>query len=217
MTFRLAIVGRPNVGKSTLFNRLCGKKLAIVHDQPGVTRDWKEAPARISDLHFTAIDTAGIERVATDVITSGMRQKTEDALKKADGILFVIDGREDITGSDREIARLVRKTGLPVILAVNKCESGSNSAADAFTLGFGEPIRIAAEHGLGMSDLYTALLQFEKEAPEEVRKEKKPRANPKKGSAPKTRTTVTVQDGVEVIAQEMLEDVTYELDEDEEA
>ena len=156
MSCRVAIVGRPNVGKSTLFNRLVGKQLAIVHDTPGVTRDWKEAPARLGDLSFTAVDTAGIENAAKDVIASGMKRQTEAALQQADVVLFVVDGREGLTADDRSIAKFLRKTGMTIILATNKCE-GKTDTAELFTLGFGSPVAISAAHGGGMADLYEAL------------------------------------------------------------
>ncbi len=160
MTKRLAIVGRPNVGKSTLFNRVAGKKLAIVDDTPGVTRDWKEAPAHLGDLSFIAVDTAGIEDIARgtakDSIAAGMRRQTETALKAADAVLFVIDGQEGVTGLDQNIAELLRKMDLPIVLVANKCESGKQ-IVDAYGLGFGEPVPISAVHGDGMADLYDAL------------------------------------------------------------
>lgn len=156
MTKRLAIIGRPNVGKSTLFNRMVGKQLAIVHDTPGVTRDWKEAEARLGDLKFIAIDTAGIENAATDVISVGMRKQTEAALKRADAVLLMMDGRDGLTEVDMTIAKWVRKQNMPVVLAANKCESGVN-LEELYALGFGQPIAIAAAHGAGLSDLYGAL------------------------------------------------------------
>lgn len=156
MVMRLALVGRPNVGKSTLFNRLVGKKLAIVHDQPGVTRDWKEAPARLSDLSFIAIDTAGLEDAANDVISKGMRQQTEAALQRCDVVLFVIDGREGVTQMDKALAKWLRRQGRPVLLAANKCESRVD-LSDVYDLGLGNPIAISAAHGDGMADLYSAL------------------------------------------------------------
>lgn len=156
MSLRLAIVGRPNVGKSTLFNRLVGKKMAIVHDQPGVTRDWKEAPARLSDLSFIAIDTAGLEDAANDVISKGMREQTEAALQRCDVVLFVVDGREGVTPVDRQLAKWLRRQGRPVLLAANKCESHTD-LNDAYALGLGAPIAISAAHGDGMADLHTAL------------------------------------------------------------
>jgi GTPase len=174
MALRIALVGRPNVGKSTLFNRLCGKQLAIVHDEPGVTRDWKEAPAQLSDLAFIAIDTAGLEDVAgrapTDPIAVGMRAQTEAALARADVILFVIDGREGLTATDKTLAKWLRKQGRPLLLVANKCESRLD-LSDATTLGLGQPLAISAAHGEGLVDLYNALRPYvdaHKEDGEEV-------------------------------------------------
>lgn len=174
MPFRLVIVGRPNVGKSTLFNRFAKKKLAIVHDEPGVTRDWKEAPGQLSDLRFTVVDTAGIEKAASGAIPKGMRAQTEAALKQADAVLFMLDGREGLTGADREIAQLLRKTGLKIILVANKCEGSGTLVDEMIALGFGDPIQISAEHNQGMGDLYEVLSPLTGEGDEE--EEKKPRA-----------------------------------------
>lgn len=160
MPMRLAIVGRPNVGKSTLFNRLAGKKLAIVDDQPGVTRDRKFAVGRIGDIDLELIDTAGFENVTDDSLESRMRQQTVTAIEEADVALFVIDAREGVTPMDEVFAELLRKHDKPVILAANKAESKASEAGvnEAFGLGLGEPIAISAEHGEGMADLYQALL-----------------------------------------------------------
>ena len=170
MSFTLAIVGRPNVGKSTLFNRLVGKKLALVDDQPGVTRDLREGEARLGDLRFTVIDTAGLE-VATDNSLEGrMRRLTERAVDMADICLFMIDARAGVTPIDEMFAEILRKRSAHVILAANK---GEGSAADSgvlesYGLGLGEPIRLSAEHGEGLNDLYSQLLplseEFEKRA-----------------------------------------------------
>lgn len=160
MTFTLAIVGRPNVGKSTFFNKMTGKKLAIVNDQPGVTRDWREASATLMGLSFQIVDTAGLEEVAIDdSMASKIRRKTEEALKKADALLFMLDGREGLTPADKTIANFLRRQKVPVILAANKCEGkrGMSGFYEVYELGFGEPLALSAEHGLGYEDLYDRL------------------------------------------------------------
>ncbi|MBE2275698.1 MAG: ribosome biogenesis GTPase Der [Rhodobacteraceae bacterium] len=165
MSFTLAIVGRPNVGKSTLFNRLVGRKLALVDDQPGVTRDLREGDARLMGLHFTVIDTAGLEEITDDSLRGRMRRLTERAVDLADVCLFLIDGRVGVTPSDETFAEILRRKGARVILGVNKAEgrAGDAGALEAWSLGLGEPVRLSAEHGEGMDDLYTALLPFEGE------------------------------------------------------
>ena len=157
--FTLAIIGRPNVGKSTLFNRLAGKKLAIVDNTPGVTRDWREAEGWLLDYPIRLLDTAGLEDSFDDSIEGRMRAQTEDALKHADAVLFLIDGREGLTAADEHFARWLRKTQIPVVLGVNKCEHEKaviSGLAEAYKLGFGTPIPLSAEHGDGMEDLYHA-------------------------------------------------------------
>ncbi|VDC30552.1 ribosome biogenesis GTPase Der [Pseudogemmobacter humi] len=159
MSFTLAIVGRPNVGKSTLFNRLVGKKLALVDDQPGVTRDLREGDARLFDLRFTVIDTAGLEEITDDSLQGRMRRLTERAVEMADICLFLIDGRVGVTPSDETFADILRKKNARVILGVNKAEgrAGESGALEAYSLGLGEPVRLSAEHGEGMDDLYHML------------------------------------------------------------
>ncbi|KGJ09340.1 ribosome biogenesis GTPase Der [Paracoccus versutus] len=167
MSFTLAIVGRPNVGKSTLFNRLVGKRLALVDDQPGVTRDLREGAGRLGDLRFIVVDSAGLEIAEDDSLQGRMRRLTERAVDEADVCLFVIDARVGVTAADEYFADILRKRAKHVILAANKAEgrAGEAGAMEAYALGLGEPLRISAEHGEGMDDLYRALLplaeQFE--------------------------------------------------------
>ncbi len=159
MSFTLAIVGRPNVGKSTLFNRLVGKRLALVDDQPGVTRDLREGDAKLGDLRFTVIDTAGLEDATDDSLQGRMRRLTERAVEMADISLFLIDGRAGVTAADQGFAEILRRQGKRVILGVNKAEgrAGEEGVLEAYALGLGEPLRLSAEHGEGMDDLYRML------------------------------------------------------------
>jgi len=162
MSFTAAIIGRPNVGKSTLFNRLVGQKLALVDDLPGVTRDRREGRARLAGLDFTIIDTAGLEDVKDRSLISRMREQTERAIDDADVVLMVIDSRAGVTPMDRHFAELLRRREVPVILIANKSEgkAGMAGAYEAFELGLGDPIALSAEHGEGMGDLFDALLPF---------------------------------------------------------
>ncbi len=174
MTYSVAIVGRPNVGKSTLFNRLVGKRLALVDDLPGVTRDRREGFARLGDLAFTAIDTAGLEDSAKGSLSGRMRAQTEAAIAAADAILFMIDGRTGPMPIDKAFADLVRRSGKPAILVANKIEGRAAQAGigEAYALGLGDPVAISAEHAEGLSDLYDALraaLPAETELPAEPR------------------------------------------------
>ncbi|MCC0029854.1 MAG: ribosome biogenesis GTPase Der [Brucellaceae bacterium] len=160
MSFTVAIIGRPNVGKSTLFNRLAGRKLALVDDTPGVTRDRRMHDARLYDLKFQVIDTAGLEIAASGSLEARMRQQTEAAIAQSDAVIFMIDARAGITPTDEEFAKLVRKAGKPVVLAANKSESSKSDAGyfDAYSLGLGEPVPLSAEHGIGLPDLRDALV-----------------------------------------------------------
>jgi GTP-binding protein len=160
MALTVAIIGRPNVGKSTLFNRLVGRRAALVDERPGVTRDRRVGEATLGDLAFTAIDTAGLEESGAGTLESRMRAQTESAVRDADVVLFVIDARAGLTGTDRHFASWLRKTKKPVIAVANKCESDRATVAgvaEAHALGFGQPIPISAEHAVGLSDLYDAL------------------------------------------------------------
>ncbi|MGE4326167.1 MAG: ribosome biogenesis GTPase Der [Pseudodonghicola sp.] len=165
MSFSLAIVGRPNVGKSTLFNRLVGKRLALVDDQPGVTRDLREGEARLGDLRFTVIDTAGLEDATDDSLQGRMRRLTERAVDMADVCLFLIDARVGVTPTDEIFAEILRKRSAHVILAANKAEGAAADAGvlEAYGLGLGEPIRLSGEHGEGLNDLYSQLMPISDE------------------------------------------------------
>ncbi|MCF6273759.1 MAG: ribosome biogenesis GTPase Der [Rhodobacteraceae bacterium] len=165
MSFTMAIVGRPNVGKSTLFNRLVGKKLALVDDQPGVTRDLREGAARLGDLRFTIIDTAGLEQATDESLQGRMRALTERAVDMADVCMFMIDARVGVTADDEVFANILRKKNARVILVVNKAEGKAGEAGyyEAFNLGLGEPIQLSGEHGEGMEDLYALLMPIHDE------------------------------------------------------
>src|SRR6185503_13177261 len=159
MSFTIAIVGRPNVGKSTLFNRLVGARRALVDDQPGVTRDRREGEGRIGDLSFRVIDTAGLEKAAPESLSGKMQAQTATAMAQADAVLFLVDGRVGATPADLSFADLVRKSGKPAILVANKSEgrAGEAGALESYALGLGDPVVISAEHGEGLADLYDAL------------------------------------------------------------
>lgn len=161
MNFTVAIVGRPNVGKSTLFNRLVGKKLALVDDTPGVTRDRRPGDAKLVDLRFTIIDTAGLEQSGPETLQGRMWAQTEAAIAEADLALFVVDAKHGLTPADETLGEMLRRRGKPVVLVANKSEAKGSDGGyyDAFTLGLGEPVAISAEHGQGMIDLRDAIVE----------------------------------------------------------
>ena len=173
MSVTLAIVGRPNVGKSTLFNRLVGKRLALVDDQPGVTRDLREGAAKLGDLSFTVIDTAGLEEATDESLQGRMRRLTERAVEMADICLFLIDARAGVLPADEIFAEILRRKSARVIVAANKAEgrAADGGVIEAYGLGLGEPIRLSAEHGEGLNELYAILAPLVDEigaAPEEA-------------------------------------------------
>lgn len=169
MSFTVAIVGRPNVGKSTLFNRLTGKRHALVDDQPGVTRDRRSGEASLGGMAFTVVDTAGLEDAEAGTLAARMTAQSKQAIKDADVALLVVDGRAGVTPADKYFAQVVRKSGTPVILVVNKAEGGkaSHTIPEAHSLGMGEPVAISAEHGEGLAELYEALAPFSKDEDDE--------------------------------------------------
>src|SRR5919107_796002 len=169
----VAIVGRPNVGKSTLFNRLVGKRLALVDDRPGVTRDRREGEAKLLGLDFRVIDTAGFEDDDPQTLPGRMRKQTEAAVREADAALFMVDAREGLTPLDEEIGRWLRVETTPVIVVANKAEgrAAETGIFEAFRLGLGEPIAISAEHGEGIADLFESLRPLVEREDDEVRDE----------------------------------------------
>ena len=177
MVLKVAIIGRANVGKSTLFNRLAGRKIALVHDEPGVTRDRRIHAAKLYDLPLEIVDTAGFEYTTADSLEKRMWEQTQKAIAEAHVVLFLIDAREGLQAFDEHLANLVRQMNKPVILLANKCEGRlqEDSVYEAFKLGFGQPIVFSAEHGIGLGDLYDALRKIADNLPieneEEVKKE----------------------------------------------
>lgn len=177
MVLKVAIIGRANVGKSTLFNRLAGRKIALVHDEPGVTRDRRIHAAKLYDLPLEIVDTAGFEYTTADSLEKRMWEQTQKAIAEAHVVLFLIDAREGLQAFDEHLANLVRQMNKPVILLANKCEGRlqEDSVYEAFKLGFGQPIVFSAEHGIGLGDLYDALRKIADDLPieneEEVKKE----------------------------------------------
>src|SRR5580704_2895570 len=160
MSLTLAIAGRPNVGKSTLFNRLIGKHMALVSDEPGVTRDWREGEGHLFDLAFRVIDTAGLEHIRNKgSLSARTAQQTKQALEQTDIIVLLVDGRAGLVPEDKAIARELRKSGKPILLVANKCEGTwlPDAIDEMSALGFGDPIAISATHADGMHQLYEAL------------------------------------------------------------
>jgi GTP-binding protein len=190
MRYTVAILGRPNVGKSTLFNRLCGRRAALVDPTPGVTRDRRRGSARLGDLRFDAIDTAGLEEAESGTLEASMQAQTRRALDEADAALLVIDARAGITPVDRHFAGLVRRSTKPLILVANKCEGGAAEAGllEAYSLGLGEPVAISAEHGLGMADLFAALAKVLPAEAAEAGKEAAPEGETDGEAAAETET-----------------------------
>lgn len=200
MTLKVAIIGRPNVGKSTLFNRLVGRKVAIVHDQPGVTRDRRESPAKLRDLSLIIVDTAGYEDSNEDNLERRMWEQTRRAIAEADVTLFLFDAREGLHPYDEHFADILRQCNKPIILLANKCEGKlqEDSIYEAYKLGFGQPIPFSAEHGLGLNDLYDALKEYDE-------KQSKPAKETKKENHASEAALVKENEDGEEVSQEELQ------------
>ncbi|MFV2093217.1 MAG: GTPase, partial [Hyphomicrobiales bacterium] len=162
MTFLIALIGRPNVGKSTLFNRLVGRRLALVDDMPGLTRDRREGEARLGNLKFRVLDTAGLDIAEPGSLAARMSAQTEQAIAEADLCLFLIDARAGVTGLDKELAGSLRKSECPVVVIANKCEGRAAEAGfyESYALGLGEPVAISAEHGEGLGELIEVVAPY---------------------------------------------------------
>ena len=197
MTLKVAIIGRPNVGKSTLFNRLAGRRVAIVHDKPGVTRDRRETAAKLRDMNLQIIDTAGYEYSKEDNLEKRMWEQTKRAISDADVCLFLFDARDGLQPYDEHFAQLLRQMHKPVILLANKCEGKlqEDSIGEAYKLGFGQPIPFSAEHGLGLQDLYEALHEHYK----------------KDEAVPTAETDGNEDNGIEEISEEAWKKRTIQL------
>jgi GTP-binding protein len=185
MAFTVAIAGRPNVGKSTLFNRLIGKAAAIVDNTPGVTRDWREGEAK--HLGLRVLDTAGLDDAKSDGLAERIQKQTRGAIEQSDALIFLIDGRDGVTPFDHQVAQLLRRAGKPIVLAVNKCDTTASKAtiAEAERLGFGEAVELSAAHGTGIEDLYRALMAL---APDELHADQDEEESEGDGETPRTLT-----------------------------
>jgi GTP-binding protein len=190
----VAIVGRPNVGKSTLFNRLVGQRVALVDDTPGVTRDRREGEAKLADLKFRIFDTAGFEEAGAESLAGRMRAQTESAIADADAVMFLVDARAGLLPDDKVFAQIVRKSGKPTVLVANKSEgkAGEAGALEAYALGLGDPVSISAEHGEGLSELYDALREVLPEEEEREEDESGDEDHEADAEAPKAPDTIRV-------------------------
>ena len=197
MAFTVAIAGRPNVGKSTLFNRLTGSRAAIVDNTPGVTRDWREGEVRLLDLHFRLIDTAGLDDSKVGDLGTKIQKQTLIAIENADVLIFVVDGKDGVTPFDHDVAKLLRRAGKPIVLAVNKSDTRASESTfdEATRLGFGEPVALSAAHGTGMQDLYQSLVLVSPVEARDIHEEVEMGAEedePEEADAPKRPLTIAI-------------------------